>query len=117
MKTVADDPVIVTKLGVVLLRKGMTEEAIETDELAVRLDPAVAGYHANLGMAYEHAGQTEKAITELEQAIRLDPGLALSYQTLAGIYDSLGKKAEARQTLERLQERLPNVMRVIQANK
>jgi tetratricopeptide (TPR) repeat protein len=99
------------------LRKGMTEEAIETDELAVRLDPVIAGYHANLGIAYQHAGQAEKAIPELEQAIRLDPGLALSYQTLAEIYDSLGKKVEARQTLERLQQRLPNVMPVIEANK
>jgi tetratricopeptide (TPR) repeat protein len=117
MKVVADDPVILTKLGVVLLRKGMTEEAIETDELAARLDPTVAGYHANLGIAYRHAGQTEKSIAELEQAIRLDPGLAISYQTLAAIYDDLGKKTEARQTLQRLGKVLPNVAPAIEANR
>ena len=64
---------MLTKVGLVLLRKGEASDAIEVFEYTLRLDASRAGSHANLGNAYKEAGQTDKAVSELERAIQLDP--------------------------------------------
>jgi len=86
MKLLPEEPVILTKLGLVLLQTGEASDAIEPLEYAVRLEPNRAGSHVNLAKAYKEAGQTGKAITELDRAIALDPSLESAYEALGDIY-------------------------------
>jgi Flp pilus assembly protein TadD len=67
MKDLPPDAVLLTKLGVALLRKGFASDAVEMLEYAARLQPNNAGYHANLGTAYKQAGQAGKAIENFEK--------------------------------------------------
>lgn len=86
MKLLPPDPVILTKLGFVLLRSGEASDAIEPLAYALRLEPNRAGSHVNLATAYRDAGQTEQAVAELKRAIELDPSLEPAYRTLGEIY-------------------------------
>lgn len=86
MKSLPPDPVMLTKVGLVFLRKGETSDAIEIFEYTVSLDPNRAGSHANLGNAYKEAGQTDKAVRELERAIQLDPSLETAYRSLGEVF-------------------------------
>ena len=108
MKQLPPDPVVLTKLGVVLLRKGFSSDAIETFEYSLKLQPNDAGSHANLAMAYQEAGQGDKAIEEFDKAIDLDPGLETAYRKLAEIYLSRNNSLELRHTLERYLKAMPN---------
>lgn len=51
MKELPPDPVLLTKLGVTLMRKGFASDAVEVLEYALKLEPNNAGPHANLGLA------------------------------------------------------------------
>ncbi len=66
---------------------GLPAEAIVEFRQAIGLDPDVADYHYNLGIALGHAGKAGEAAAEYRQALRLRPDLA-----------------EARRALERLGE-------------
>ncbi|MGI8990548.1 MAG: tetratricopeptide repeat protein [Bryobacteraceae bacterium] len=86
MKSFPEDAVLLTKLGMVLMRAGTPAEAIDLFEYVVRLEPDRAGSHANLGSAYKESGTKDKAIQELERAIQLDPSLEAAYRSLGEIY-------------------------------
>jgi len=86
MKVTPPDPVVLTKLGLVLLRKQMAGDAVEVLEYVLKLEPDRGGSHANLGLAYKEAGMTAKAVAEFERAIQLDPSLETAYRALGEIY-------------------------------
>jgi len=100
MKSLSEDAVIVTNLGVVLLRQGMASDAIEFFEFASRMKPAQAGYHVNLAAAYTATGSVDRAILELEQSLTIDPSLGAAYHRLIDIF-SQNNKAALRRTLQR----------------
>jgi len=101
MKALPEDAVILTNLGVVLLRQGMASDAVEFFEYASRMDPAQAGYHINLAAAYKEAGNVDGAIAELEQSLTIDPSLAVAYNRLIDIFREKKDVAALRRTLER----------------
>ena len=108
MKMFPDDPVILTKLGLVFLRKNMVSDATELYEYVVRLDTGNAGYHINLALAYKEGGKDDAAIAQLEKAIELDPGLETAYRSLGDIYLRAHNIAELRRTFERYLKVMPN---------
>ncbi len=107
MKSLPPDPVMLTKVGLVLLRKGETSDAIEVLEYTVRLDPSRAGSHANLGNAYKEAGQTDKAVSELERAIQLDPSLETAYRSLGEIFAKAKDEDGVRRVYKRYLQFMP----------
>jgi len=63
---------------------------------AIRLDPAFAQPHFQLGNLLQAAGQTPAAIAEFREAARLDPHYAEPHFALARIYRTLGRQSAAR---------------------
>jgi hypothetical protein len=115
MKELPPDAVLLTKLGVALLRKGFASDAIDMLAYALKLQPDNAGYHANLGAAYKQAGQTDKAIEELRRAVELDPDVESAYRQLGEIYLGQNDVVELRRMLEQYLKATPNNFSVIKA--
>jgi tetratricopeptide (TPR) repeat protein len=111
MKSFPDDAAILTKLGLALLRRGESADAVEVYEYALRLEPQRASYHINLAIAYDQAGNSDKAIEQLEQGLALDPSSEIAYQRLGEIYIKKNDTAALRRTLERYLKFMPgNIM-------
>ncbi len=115
MKDLPPDPVLLTKLGFVFLRKGFASDATEFLAYALKLQPSEATAHANLAVAYKEQGEAEKAIIELDQAIELDPALETAYRSLGEIYLSQQNSPELRRTLERYLKAMPNNLQAMKA--
>lgn len=115
MKELPPDPVVLTNLGVTLLRKGDASDAVEVLEYALKLEPNSAGRHANLGLAYSEAGRSDQAIEELNKAIELDPASESAYQKLAEIYLSQNDPAAVRRTFEQYLKAMPGNLTAIKA--
>jgi tetratricopeptide (TPR) repeat protein len=115
MKELPPDAVLLTKLGLALLRKGFASDAVDMLAYALKLQPNNAGYHANLGTAYRQAGQTAKAIEELRRAVELDPDLEPAYRELGEIYISQNDVPDLRRTLEQYLNAAPNNYSAIKA--
>jgi tetratricopeptide (TPR) repeat protein len=78
-----------------LIKSGRPTEAIALLERSVKLDPGVAAYHHDLGLALWSAGRIQEAIEPFTAAIRLDPRNESAHRLLGHIFDSLGHKTEA----------------------
>lgn len=83
--------------GIVLLNQGKVDEAIETFQLAIALDPNYASPHRNLWFAYEKKGLHELALAEILKAVSIEPEFAEAYNNL-GI--SYGRQAEFEKSIE-----------------
>jgi len=68
------DPELLARLGVILLRAGRFQEAADKLSQAADIVPGDAAVHNNLGVAYEALGRTDDAEREYAQAVRADPG-------------------------------------------
>jgi len=115
MKSFPPDPVMLTKVGLVFLRKGEASDAIEVFEYTLGLDPGRAGSHANLGNAYKEAGQTDKAVSELERAIQLDPSLETAYRSLGEIFAKAKDEDGVRSVYKRYLQFMPESIAARQA--
>jgi adenylate cyclase len=84
-------------LGGALFRVGRYEEAIQSLEKGIRLDPKGPWpYFAFLGQAYCYAGRYEEAIAALKRGIDRAPDSWLTHTTLAAIYSMAGHAEKAR---------------------
>lgn len=115
MKQLPPDPVLLTKLGLAMLRKGFASDAVDMLAYALKLEPNNAGYYANLGAAYQQADQTEKAVEQLRKAIELDPDLEPAYHELGEIYMRQNDVADLRRTLEQYLKATPDNYSVTRA--
>jgi predicted O-linked N-acetylglucosamine transferase (SPINDLY family) len=94
-------------LGVLTHATGQYQEAWEQLSQAVRLQPAVAEFHANLGavlMKLERLGEAE---TTLREALRLKPDHAEAHKHLGDIFLKRGRYADAIEQLRRAVELKP----------
>ena len=66
----------------------------------VRLDPALAEAHMQLGILYARREEHPAAAAELEEAIKYDPTLAVAHYRLAQSLIRLGQKERAEQELK-----------------
>jgi predicted O-linked N-acetylglucosamine transferase (SPINDLY family) len=69
-------------LGVLSSQTGHLGAAIELIGRAIRINPAVAEFHSNLGESYRRAGDWERAIASFRRAIELNPNLAEAHNSL-----------------------------------
>ena len=88
-------------LGVVLFKKGQTDEAIRQFQTTIRLNPRHAQAHYNLGIALLKKGQVDAAIRCYQEAIRLQPDYAEAHNNLGS---ALGSKGQMDEAIRQFQE-------------
>ncbi len=88
-------------LGVLLLGRGETSEAIARCRESVRLNPRNAFAWNNLGLALVEKGQAAEAIRAYERALELKPGQAEFYAGKAYALTQAGRQEEAREYYDR----------------
>jgi len=82
-------------LGITLLNKGQTAEAISHFQEAIRLKPNYAEIHGNLGLALLKNGQTDEAMDQFQEAVRLKSDDANAHYDLGGALFDKGQTDEA----------------------
>jgi tetratricopeptide (TPR) repeat protein len=134
----ADEAKIHYNIGNVYSAKGLTDEAMEEFQLAVRLTPYFAAAHNNLGNAYAkklalrfkpdyvqaHSnlgtvyasqGRMDEAIEEFLKALRLEPDFAEAHFNLGLAYQIKGLKEEAITEFKR-NEQARKILQSLQDN-
>jgi tetratricopeptide (TPR) repeat protein len=98
-------PVILYKLGRIMVEGNRPDDALPLFQQALEIDPDNVNIYVQLGRA-EHAKKDYKAArVALEEAIQINPFNPLIYRLLGDTYAALGdqeKARAARTTLERL---------------
>jgi tetratricopeptide (TPR) repeat protein len=88
-------------LGMVLDKKGQTDEAARQFQEAIRLKPDDPVAHHDLGIALGKKGQTDEAISQYQEALRLEPDDAEAHNNL-GI--ALVMKGQIDEAIRHFQE-------------
>jgi tetratricopeptide (TPR) repeat protein len=66
--------------ALLLSDQGRDEDAIDEYQQAVQLDPRMAVFHSNLGMALAEEDRTDEAIAEFRKSIEVDPKYSYAYR-------------------------------------
>jgi tetratricopeptide (TPR) repeat protein len=103
----AEDPVVLTALGSLLLQDRRPKAALKLFAEAEQEQPHEASNALREAIAYEATGDESDAIKELRQAIDLDPSFERAYFELARLYASLGQSSARTQVLRRYLEMFP----------
>jgi len=101
-------PIILNKLGRVLIQMNRLEEAIAPLKQALEVDPDNANTYVYLGRIHHGAKQYSESRSALEEAIQINPFNPMIYRLLGEVYASLGKAEQARQAKSML-EKLVNM--------
>jgi len=83
------------RLGVILVRRGKTEEGLQHLEEAVAAQPKNLSMRNDLGYAYLTQGELEKAETEFREALEISPKNTQSLNNLALAAGYQGRTQEA----------------------
>lgn len=98
-------PVILNKLGRVMVGMNRAEEALPLFKKSLEVDPDNANAYVQLGRAYHAMKNFKETRGMLEEAIQINPYNPLIYRLLSDAYAALGEQEKARLakgTLERL---------------
>jgi Flp pilus assembly protein TadD len=101
-------------LGLLLIRQGHGQEALDHLAAAARLDPANARFAYVYAVALNDAGQTGKSLDVLEDGVARHPYDRDSLAALANFYQSEGNRRKAVIYAKRLAELEPNDAQVEQ---
>ena len=82
-------------LGIALAEKGMTHEAVNHYQTALRIDPGKASLHTNLGLELFLQGKREQAINHYREALRLQPDFVYAHINLGAALLVEGKTDQA----------------------
>ena len=88
-------------LGLIKLRSGDLNAAIENFEKAVTFNPESASSWYNLGNVYRRTNQLTKAENALLQSVTLDPMNARAYTTLGQVFMAEDKLKEAEENFKK----------------
>jgi tetratricopeptide (TPR) repeat protein len=102
------DSAIYGNLAMAVLAKGDSDMAMAYLNKAIKLDPADAEAHYNLGNCYLSQDLPAKAVGEYEKAIKLKPKYVKAYGNLAVSYVRMGRADEAVANFRRVVELEPN---------
>ena len=80
-------------------QEGRLDKAIKEYQAALRINPAYADAHNNLGWIYERQGRLDEAVAEYETAIQLDSNSIVKYRNLGRVY---GKKKRFDEAIKSL---------------
>ena len=84
-------------LGIILNQVGQAENAIESIEKGIRLDPHFAAFMSTqLGQAYYLAGRYDEALTALKRHLARYPANTSAHLYLAAVYSETGREEAAR---------------------
>ena len=83
-------------LGVVLGQTGRIFEAINANQIAIKLAPQDAEAHNNLGNTLKEIGKLEESQASCRQAILLKPNFAEAHNNLGNALKELGKLEESQ---------------------
>lgn len=81
--------------GVEYLKQGQNQNAVDSLQKAVELDPNYAEAYSALGAAYRAMDKYNEAIDACKKAINIVPDVADPYVTMGSAYYMLGKTQEA----------------------
>ncbi len=95
-------------LGLLLVRQGRGQEALEHLAAAARLDPASARFAYVYAVALNGAGRDGKALEVLEDDVARHPYDRDSLAALVSFYRSAGNPSKAADYAKRLAELEPN---------
>jgi serine/threonine-protein kinase len=101
LKFKSDDPEVYFKHGDVLISAGKLKEAAESLEFAVKLDPNVEKFHANMGYVYGELGDLEASLAAYKDALRLSPKKPLLHNNVGFTYFNMKKYAEAERAYKK----------------
>jgi TolB-like protein/Tfp pilus assembly protein PilF len=96
-----NDPEVYQGLARYLVLAGRFDEAIETAQIAVKLDPLSHILNNNLANMYMHAGQVERAIEQRKKTLELVPGSVVTIEDLADDYLSMSMYPQAVAAIEK----------------
>ena len=82
-------------LGAAYIKKGLLDQAIEQDLIAVKLNPDSPEYQRILGETYAMKGSLDQAIQRYQIAISLAPKDSLAHHDLGAAYEKKGAFDEA----------------------
>ena len=97
-------------LSQVFLLLGQHDKAIESGELAVRLDPNNARQIVRLVLCLNYSFRNEEAIPLVRQALRLNPFYALLYSQLGVAYGETGRYEEGIAAEKKALQLAPNYL-------
>ena len=95
------DPQALNAIGVLGLRLGDAQRALEPLVQARQVSPRDSGIRCHLAIAYRSLGQPDLAIAELEAALSIDPGLAEAHSNLGNVMLERGDYNAAAASFER----------------
>jgi len=98
-------PIILNKLGRVLIQMNRFEDALTPLKKALDVDPDNANTYVQLGRVYHAAKNYKDSRRVLEEAVQINPFNPLIYRLLADIYLASGEQEKAKQakaTLDKL---------------
>jgi superkiller protein 3 len=93
------------ELGILYVRKGNYDKAVDLFQRVVREEPGSAEAHNNLGVAYLGQDAYEAAERAFQAAMRIDSGFVLPYYNLACVYARQGLDVDAIIYLRKAVER------------
>jgi tetratricopeptide (TPR) repeat protein len=91
-----NSPVILNKLGRVMIGLNRADEALPLLKKAVDVDPDNANAYVQLGRAYHAMKNFKETRAVLEEAIHINPYNPLIYRLLGDAYAALGEHEKAR---------------------
>lgn len=91
-----------------LYEQGRYQEAVESYDKALAIDPKYAAAWNNRGLALDNLGKHQEAVESYDKALALDPKLAPAWYNRGNALDNLGKYQEAAEALRRALRLDPN---------
>jgi len=82
-------------LGVILQKKRLFEDAINSFNKAINIQPNFDQAYNNLGNVLKLIGKFKESVVEYEKAIKINPNYAEAYSNLGNVLKELGKFNEA----------------------
>ena len=89
-------PIILGKLGRVMIVMNRAEEALPYFKKALEIDPDSANTYVHLGRAYHTTRNFKETRAALEEAIQINPFNPLIYRLLGDAYAALGEQEKSR---------------------
>ncbi|HXW12900.1 MAG TPA: hypothetical protein VEN79_00195, partial [Terriglobia bacterium] len=103
----ANDPAVVTAMGVVRLGTGDAASAEALFEKVIQIKPNDAPSYVHAALAWHMMHHNDKAIQCLNKALQLDPLEQQPYRNLAAMYAEENDPEKVRQTYERFLNAFP----------
>jgi tetratricopeptide (TPR) repeat protein len=108
LKRTPNDPESNYLLGMVLIARGATKEALERFSRCVRLAPGFAGGWCSHGVALAALGRHAQALQSLDKAVALGPDLVDAQYNRGLALQTLGRHGEAIEVFDRILHIVPS---------